>query len=355
MQIKRTEAALPITRTEESQTTDVKKAESIYSNSDSFKIEESKSFGEQNNISSTPYSQKPNDEIGDLFKKQAIAAHLGDSAIKATPSAVTAREEQVRNLKNESESAQSSLRAPQIDSSFANAKQAELTQDFANFKKVQDKADAKAQEKLINIDDLLRSSNNPTDVVIGQGFEGVTIDFGNPFHDEGSTDTPKESEKHEPLPTAEINRKQKDFTELFVSNRKQATSSVTEEQIRNLKNESESAQSLLRPPEIDLSLGNPKQTEFTEDLANFKKTKEEAETKAEQEKLRNAAEDLLGSGNNSPFTGQGSVDFGNPFQDDTSSESASKSQKDEPVAETIRKQQILTESLASTKDKLGRG
>jgi hypothetical protein len=247
---------------------------------------------------------------------------------------VSVRQEQISNVKSESESAQAVLRSPQLESSLANVKKAELTEALASFEKVKADAEARLQQELDHavenaVDDLL--SGNGSGIVGGSGLGAVRIDLPG-----SETTTPPESttepkEEPLPIPTADSVRQQKELTDLLASNRMKATTSVREEQVRNLKNES--PQPIFGKREIDPSFGNAKQAEFTEAMSKFQKSQE-----------RSAFDGITLDG----ITGSSGLDdlldqVGNPLDS---------KKNDEPVAESNHKQQQLTDLFISTKDKL---
>jgi hypothetical protein len=201
------------------------------------------------------------------------------------------------------------------------SKQAEFTEDVAQFKKIQDQAKANQEDR------MTQTTQNAIDDLLGPSF-GPNLPSTDIFrqHDKDSSENTTNAR---PIPTSDSNEKQKLFTDLR-------------------------SQFVNRPPQIS-SDSIDKQSKFTEAVANFK----EIQNRVEENALRRQGQEVIGGaltsipldrgpglGMNIPTTSQireGRVD---------SSESETKSKKQTPVptSESYAKQKLFTELMASNKD-----
>lgn len=188
---------------------------------DIFEKKELRSFLEQNQTPRAPEPEPtPGQFTAGILIKQMNAARLGERGVKATSASSASlirseRETRAIHLKSAITSiAQSFLSSPEVKSKLSTEKQAELSQGFQDFKKVE----ASALEEWLNwaegqLGDLLGSPGT-NDNLIDLIAEAVRDAFG-----PKTIETPATVEGEEGIPMAAIDIIQRTLTELFAAAR----------------------------------------------------------------------------------------------------------------------------------------
>ncbi len=298
MEIKRTEKAIQISETQNSETNSASsKKVSTLSASDSFENASS-----NQPMFAAPQPESPLSKASESLEKQFDAARLGQSLIgNSSPQTV----------------------------SRANDKQAEFTKAHSEF---QETVKARRQEALDQaFDKALDDLRNGDSSLLGGEFYPVDIpSFDVPRSDTNTENSKPENSKPKPVFDFEVNQKEKFFNDLLESNRTKPTSSVQDERIKNVKDHNNVPS--FYPSVEPTSRANDKQADFTKAKAEFDKT-------VEEERAKQQLIDLI---NNPP----------NPLEDLVNGIDLFKEEESIPTAESNRKQKQLTDLLAANREAL---